>query len=163
MRLASLLLVFLTASAGPAHGQQAIFLLRHAERVEYKSPDGVLSQAGEARAQLLARLLKDAGVTSIYTTDLKRTIQTAEPLAKALGITAVMFSAAESVTATLDVVRTRDKNGVVVVVAHSNTVPAFLKALGHSGEITIGDREHDDLFVIAPNANGPPSVLRLNY
>jgi broad specificity phosphatase PhoE len=163
MRLASVLLVFLVASAQPAHGQQAIFLLRHAERVEYESPDGVLSQAGEARAQLLARLLKDAGVTSIYTTDRKRTIQTAEPLAKALGISPVVVGSAESVAATLDQVRTRDKSGVVVIVAHSNTVPAFLKALGHSGEIKIGDREHDDLFVIVPNASGPPTVLRVNY
>jgi len=163
MRLASVLLVFLVASAQPAHGQQGIFLLRHAERVEYESPDGVLSQAGEARAQLLARLLKDAGVTSIYTTDRKRTIQTAEPLAKALGISPVVVGSAESVAATLDQVRTRDKSGVVVIVAHSNTVPAFLKALGHSSEIKIGDREHDDLFVIVPNASGPPTVLRVNY
>jgi len=27
----------------------------------------------------------------------------------------------------------------------------------------IGDREHDDLFVIVPNASGPPTVLRLKY
>jgi broad specificity phosphatase PhoE len=128
--------------------------------MEYESPDGVLSEAGERRAQVLARVLRDAGVTAIYTSTLKRTIQTAEPLAKALGIVPVAVS---SVQATLDMVRERDKTGVVVIVAHSNTVPQFLKGLGYAAEVKIGEREHDDLFVITPASSGPPTVLRLNY
>jgi len=158
-----LLLVFVVGNAPAAYGQQAILLLRHAERMEYESPDGVLSEAGEARAQVLARLLKDAGVTAIYTTDRKRTIQTAEPLAKALGLTSTVVKSSEPAQATIDLVRTRDKNGIPVIVGHSNTVPALLKALGHPIEVKIGEREHDDLFVIVPNAAGPPTVLRLNY
>jgi broad specificity phosphatase PhoE len=162
-RLASLILALIAGHATAAYGQQAIFLLRHAERVEYESPDGVLSEAGEARAQVLARLLKDAGVTAIYTSSLKRTVQTAEPLARTLGITPVAVSGSDGVRATLDMVRAHDKAGVVVIVAHSNTVPQFLKALGYPGEIKLGDREHDDLFVITPVATGPSTVLRLNY
>lgn len=157
------LLVLVAGNAPAAYGQQAILLLRHAERVEYESPDGVLSEAGEARAQVLARLLKDAGVTAIYTTDRKRTIQTAEPLAKVLGLTPTVVKSSEPAQATIDLVRTRDKNGIPVIVGHSNTVPALLKALGHPVEVKIGDREHDDLFIIVPNAGGPPTVLRLNY
>ena len=90
--------------ASVVHGQQTILLLRHAERSEYESRDGVLSEAGEARARALARLLQDAGVTAIYTSQLKRTIQTAEPLAKALGIVPTPV-AAPTPQATLDLIR----------------------------------------------------------
>jgi phosphohistidine phosphatase SixA len=162
-RLACSMVLLLTANAAMAYGEQTIFLLRHAERIEYTSPDGVLSEAGEARAQALARLLKDAGVSAIYTTQLKRTNQTAAPLATALGITPVVVGGPDSIRATLDMVRAREKSGAAVIIGHSNTVPAFLEALGLPGEIKIGEREHDDLFVIVPAATGPPTVLRLNY
>ena len=151
-------------NAQVARAQQAVFVLRHAERAEYESSDGVLSSAGEERARALARVLADAGVTAVYTSERKRTLQTADPLIQALRITPTAVGATpEQVDATLKLVRARDKNGVVVIVGHSDTVPRFLKALGYSGEVTIGPREHDDLFVVVPNATGPPTVLRLNY
>ena len=49
--------------------------------------DPDLSEAGRARAASLATALKDAGIVAIFTTEFKRTQQTAEPLAKALGLT----------------------------------------------------------------------------
>ena len=48
--------------------------------------DPDLSDVGRTRAQALATALKDAGVTAIFVTEYKRTQQTAEPLAKLLGI-----------------------------------------------------------------------------
>lgn len=164
---AALLLSLAFVLAGNAHvarAQQAVFVLRHAERAEYESPDGVLSSAGEERARALAHVLADAGVTAVYTSERKRTLQTADPLTQALRIAPTAVGATpEQVDATLKLVRARDKNGIVVIVGHSDSVPLFLKALGYSGEVKIGPREHDDLFVVVPNATGPPTVLRLNY
>jgi broad specificity phosphatase PhoE len=160
----ALSLLVLMAETTTVHGQKAIFLLRHAERVEYASPDGLLSEAGQARAQVLARVLKDAGVSAIYTTERKRTVHTAEPLTKALGIPPIAVDSSSPVQVTLDLIRTRNKDGIVAIVGHSNTVPAFLRALGHHGDVAIGEREHDDLFVIVGGTGGgPPTVLRLNY
>lgn len=162
----ALLAVFFVGQAQVARAQQAIFVLRHAERVEYESPDGVLSGAGEERARILARVLADAGVTAIYTSERKRTLQTAEPLAQALHITPTAIGGATStdqIDATLKLVRARHQNGVVAIVGHSDSVALLLKALGHTGEVKIGPREHDDLFVVVPNATGQPTVLRLNY
>ena len=152
----------LIGGASVVHGQQTIFLLRHAERAEYESRDGVLSEAGETRARALARLLQDAGVTAIYTSQLKRTIQTAEPLAKALGIVPTPVGA-PTPQATLDLIRKSGQGGAVAIIGHGDTVLAFLKALGYPGEVTIGPREHDDLFVIVPASGGQPTVVRLNY
>lgn len=149
--------------ASSVDAQQTIFVLRHAERVEYESPDGVLSEAGEARARVLARLLGDAGITAIYTSDRKRTNQTAQPLAELLHLTPTIVSGQDQVEATVRLVRARDGDGSVVIVGHSNTVPRFLKAFGHSGEVAIGEREHDDIFVVLPLGDGRVTVLRLNY
>ena len=149
--------------ASPVDAQQAIFVLRHAERVEYESPDGVLSEAGEARARVLVRLLGDAGITAIYTSDRKRTNQTAQPLAELLHITPTIVSGQDQVEATVRLVRERGRDGSVVIVGHSNTVPRLLKAFGHSDEVAIGEREHDDIFVVLPRDDGKPTVLRLNY
>jgi hypothetical protein len=68
----ALLALFFAGHAQVARAQQAIFVLRHAERVEYESADGVLSNAGEERAGALARVLADAGVTAIYTSERHR-------------------------------------------------------------------------------------------
>src|ERR1700752_2346485 len=81
--LATLFLV----SACLADAQQAIFLVRHDETVAPKGTDArPLSEAGQRRAALLATLLKDAGIKVIFTSDLERTIKTAEPLAQGLRI-----------------------------------------------------------------------------
>ena len=163
-RLLFSLALVLAGDAQVAQAQQAIFVLRHAERVEYESSDGVLSSAGEERARALARVLADAGVTAVYTSERKRTLQTADPLIQALRIAPTAVAATpEQVDATLKLIRARDKNGIVVIVGHSDSVPLFLKALGYSGEVKIGPREHDDLFVVVPNATGQPTVLHLNY
>jgi len=157
------LAVLFLGCASAVHAQQTIFVVRHAERVEYESPDGVLSEAGEARAQALARLLRDAGITAIYTSDRKRTNQTAQPLAELLHITPTIVNGQDQVEATVRLVRARNGDGSVVIVGHSNTVPRFLKAFGYAGEVTIGEREHDDIFLVLPLSDGPATVVRLNY
>ena len=81
-----LLAIILLATAS-ADAQQAIFLVRHVDTVREKgNADVPLSEAGERRAGALAALLKDSGINVIYTTGLQRTVKTAEPLAKSVGI-----------------------------------------------------------------------------
>ena len=78
-------LLLLAAPAAVA-AQEAVFVVRHAERAD-TSADSVLSPAGEFRAQRLGAMLRDAGITRIYTTNVRRTVQTAAPLAAALRLT----------------------------------------------------------------------------
>lgn len=82
--LLSALLPIADAAASPT-----IYLVRHAERAAISGrvpTDTGLSHEGQARAQALASLLKDAGIAAIYTSEYRRTQETAAPLAKSLGI-----------------------------------------------------------------------------
>jgi phosphohistidine phosphatase SixA len=155
--------------AAPVAAQPTVFLVRHAERADSepgKSPsmseDPDLSDAGRARAASLATLLRDAGITAIFTTEYKRTQQTAAPLAKALGLTVTVVSsknAADLVKQIKALVGTGTGN--VLVVGHSNTVPEVIKALDVPTTVTIGDDDFDNLFLLRPGQ--PSSLLRLHY
>jgi broad specificity phosphatase PhoE len=153
-----------------ASAQQAIFLVRHGDTVRQKgNPDVPLSEPGERRASTLAALLKDSGINTIYTTGLQRTVKTAEPLAKLLGIEPKFQprlrpgAKPEDVENFVNLLRAEHSRDIVLAVLHSNSVPALLKTLGHSANIKIPETEFDNLFVIMPRDGAVPAVLRLRY
>lgn len=156
--------VTLLALAVPAAAQQAIFVVRHAERADASaggSPmmgtDPDLSEAGKTRAQALAAILKDAGITAIFTTQYKRTQQTAEPLAKALGIQPTVVPA-NDVPALIGRVK---NGGNALVVGHSNTVDQVVAQLGVADSIKLADDEYDNLFVVFRGEK--PTLVRLRF
>ena len=61
-----------------------IYLLRHAEKLLGPNEDG-LTPAGFARAQLLAGMLANSGITVAFRTQFVRSQQTMEPLKNMLG------------------------------------------------------------------------------
>jgi broad specificity phosphatase PhoE len=155
--------LLLLGCATPAHAQSAVFVIRHAERLD-ESQDSPLSDAGYRRAQALASFLKDAGITAVYVSDLQRTIKTAEPLARALGVELRKVPQydgkdMEKLAAELRGQRAADR---VLVVGHSNTMPALVKALGVSDEVNVR-RDEYDLLLIVVSQPGPPALLRLRY
>jgi probable phosphoglycerate mutase len=163
------LTVLLIALADAARGQQAILLVRHAEKAtDANEPSVPLSEAGTARAARLAEVLKSAGVTAVYATDTVRARRTAEPLAKAAGLEVRIYapkdaSGKPAPRNLLDRLKKEQPRGVVLVVGHSNTVPEILAAAGCPGKVEIPATQFDDLFVVTPRAEGPPSVVRLKY
>ena len=143
---------------------QMVIVVRHAERADggagtgssmTTGSDPELSEIGKARAQKLAAMLADAGVVAIYTTQYRRTKDTAAPLAARIGVTAEAMSSGE-VSALVAKIKSH-KTGVVLVVGHSNTVPEIVKALGGS-VVTMADDEYDSLFFVA--ANGTTTRIR---
>ena len=154
-------LAILTTFSSVASAQRAVFLVRHADRLD-DSEDTPLSKAGEARAQLLARLLQDAGITAIYTSQFQRTIKTAEPLAMALQIKPVSIPAPDR-DGLFKRIRSENTNDIVLIVGHDRSVPALLKLFGHPVDVKIAPTEYDNLFVLVPKDTGPPTVLRMRY
>jgi phosphohistidine phosphatase SixA len=167
LRLAVTLLSAAVADA--ALGQTAIFLVRHAEKATEANEATVpLSDAGRARAERLAGILKDAGIEAIYATDTDRARQTAEPLARARKVEVRTYAprGADGKPAPqllIDRLKREAPTGRALVVGHSNTLPEILSALGHTEKVEIPTSQFDDLFVILPREGAPPTVLRLKY
>ncbi len=155
-RLIALLLLSVLVSM--ANAQSTIFIVRHTEKAETGGDDPDLSEAGRTRAESLAALLKDAKISAIYTSEVKRTQQTAAPLAKALQLEA-MIVPANNQSALL--AKLRDASGNVLVVGHSNTIPEIIKALGITDPVNIADHDYDNLFVVVPGEK--PRLIRLHY
>jgi broad specificity phosphatase PhoE len=159
-RLHALVVLALLVGVSQAEAQKAIFVVRHAEKVD-ESSDAALSAEGKARAQRLARHLEAAGVSAVYATRFRRTVDTAEPLATRVGLR--VNSVALEASELAELLRTKHANDVVLVVGHSNTVPAILAQLGHTEKVAIAAEQFDDLFVVTPRPSGAPAVVRLKY
>jgi broad specificity phosphatase PhoE len=162
---ASLILLVLSAFPSTAGAQGLVIAVRHAERADggagaqamTGAPDPLLSAAGEARAARLAGLLAESGITSIFTTEFRRTQDTARPLAAKLGLTPVIVKGSDT-AALLARLKSSHASDIILVVGHSNTLPAIVKALT-GREVTIADSQYDDLFVLVP-ATGTMSRLK---
>ena len=169
-----MLSVFLCANAVtvavPLRAQQpattTVILVRHAEKGDAPATDPGLTEGGAARARALMTIARDAGVTAVITTQFVRTRETGRPTAEALGITPELARASGSAAQhAQDVARMVQAHagGVVLVVGHSNTIPAIVAALGAPQPPPICDSEYDGLYVVVVNASGPAHLIRGRY
>lgn len=154
------------ARARPA-GSTLVVLVRHGEKAPAPAGDPSLSAEGSARAQALAALLADVPVTAVVVTPTRRTTETAAPAAQARGLTPepVGFGGGvpEHVNAVASAVR-RNAGGIVLVVGHSNTIPAIVHALGGPVLPELCDPQYSQLFVVElPAAGGTPRLVRGTY
>jgi broad specificity phosphatase PhoE len=113
--------------------------------------DVPLSEQGKQRAMALKDLLLTQKIKHIFSTDYKRTMATAQPLAAASGIPILPYQA----TDTLFVGRLkRITAGNVLVVGHSNTVDDLVNGLtGKSDLQDLQDSQYGDLFIIKKRLN----------
>jgi broad specificity phosphatase PhoE len=154
------------ALAAAASAQKAVFVVRHGEKISEE--DERLTEAGRARAGRLAEMLKTSGIAAIYSTDTERTVGTAQPLAKSLGLKIRIYESTPvqggfDLMPFVERVRKEVPDGIVLIVGHSNSVPPLLRALGCEEEISIASDEYDNLFVVVPRGSGSPMLLRLRY
>ena len=112
-------------SPGTRASGVSIFLVRHAEKGTDDPRDPSLTDAGRARAVELARVFGATGVTKLFSTDLKRTRQTLEPLAESTGLEIEVYDPAQIA----EQLEGMPAGSVVVVAGHSNTTPALFQEL----------------------------------
>src|SRR5215510_5617587 len=147
-----------------------VYLVRHAEKAAEPAADPPLLESGNKRAGALARMLGKADIKTIYTSQYLRTKQTAEPLAKQLGISPTVIPVrmgenprqlSPHYLAEMAKRVYSNTGSAVLIVGHSNTIPEIIKALG--GDITpaIDETVYDDLFVVTVYAKGRAKVAHL--
>lgn len=159
------LILALAAAFSPVSAQTVVLVVRHAERAP-GSGDPPISEVGRARAAALAELLKHADVAAVITTQLQRTRQTAEPLATARGIAPVVVNTqpdiAKHAAEVADAAR-RHTGKTVLVVGHSNTVPAIVAALGGPRFPDLCEPEYDAIFTVILDAAGSARTTRARF
>ena len=154
--LALFLLVFVSVSIASA--QPVVVIVRHGEKAANGGSDPDLSSAGHARADALARILKDSGITAIFTTEFKRTQETAAPTATSAHVTPMVVAAKD--TAGL-VAKLHQLSGNALVIAHGDTIPNLVKALGINVPVNIPDADYSELFIVT--LGDKPQLFRLHY
>lgn len=104
-------------------------LIRHAEKADDDPRDPSLSQAGRKRVDKLVSRLRDTPLTAVYASGYRRTQQTAAPIAAAHHLAVATYDAARPAADFAGALRSANPTGTVLVVGHSNTIPALAQAL----------------------------------
>jgi broad specificity phosphatase PhoE len=146
-----------------------VIFVRHAEKAALPAEDPGLSEAGLRRAAELARQLVDAdvvpgvGVDAIYSTPFRRTLETAKPVAEALNLPVMTYDPADT-EAFLEAVIREYKGKIILVVGHSNTVPAMMANMGASKNVPeIAENEYDNIYLVSIPWFGKTKTIRLRY
>jgi len=157
-------------SQTPSKAQSAselpvLVVVRHANKAAEPTDDPPLTPAGAKRARDLAAALNNAGVTGIITTQLRRTRETAAPLAAALNLTPGVIQ--RGLRGSVDHLKAleaaaRRHTGTVLIIGHDDTVPGLIAHLGGPQLPNICDLVYDHFFVLFP-AKGKLGFMHTRY
>jgi len=144
-----------------------MIFVRHAEKALTPVGDPGLSPAGRARAAELARQLTDAdvaaGIDAVFSTPYRRTVETARPVADALGLEVTLYDPTDN-EAVLARVLKEHKGKIILLVGHSDTVPALIADLGASKNVPeIAEDEYDNIYLVSIPWFGKTKTIRLRY
>jgi 2,3-bisphosphoglycerate-dependent phosphoglycerate mutase len=157
-----------TVWAWATAGSTTVVVIRHAEKdMSSAEADPPLNESGKARAAMLARMFgngKALGhLDAIYVTSALRNRLTAAPLAAALGLTPVVVPAGDLRGLARRVLH-EHAGGRVLIVGHSDTVPAIVSALSGDDKVpAIADDEYGTLYIVTVPRIGHANLLRLSY
>ncbi len=144
-----------------------VIFVRHAEKAATPADNPGLSPAGQRRVAELRRQLVDAdvvaGVDAVYATPFRRTEETARPIAEALDLPVHPYDA-EDTEAIMEYIVKAHKGKIILVVGHSNTLPALIGNMGASKKVPpIADDEYDNIYIVSIPWFGKTKTIRLRY
>ncbi len=154
-------------SRASAQAGKIVFLVRHAEKSAEPAGDPALTDEGCLRAEALAAALEDAGIDHVITTQLRRTVDTAALVVKNGNldpeIVAVRGGIDDHIRSVADAVRSRPDGEAILVVGHSNTIPAIVGELGGSKFPDLKDDEYATIFIVVLSDAKGPRTIRLTF
>ena len=147
-------------SGGCVSLKSAIFLVRHAEKV-LDQPNPSLTEAGQARARRLSEELSGVNLSHIFSTDYRRTLQTAEPTSEAAGVSVTLYDPSDLSAFAQQL---KAMPGVHLVVGHSNTTPQLVEFLGgEPGTPIYEPTEYDRLYKVEVCSDGSVRSLLTRF
>lgn len=148
-----IILSFFQLNAQSTSSGTTIILLRHAEKdtgsegSTMMQADPPLSEKGIQRSGKLLETLKIYHIDSIFSTNFNRTRNTVLPVATKFGINVSLYDPKNQ--AALADKLTKMKGRTVLVVGHSNTIPALVNLLiGTDKYANLGDNEYDKIWIL---------------
>ena len=129
------------------------YFIRHAEkdRSDSTNKNPSLTLQGLERANKWAVFFKDKNIAAVYSTNYKRTQQTALPIAKEQNLEIISYTAKELISEKF-IANNKGKN--IVIVGHSNTTPELVnRLLGEKKYEEIPDTDNNDLFIVTHHKN----------
>jgi broad specificity phosphatase PhoE len=140
-----------------------VILVRHAEKIiDPNNADVDLSDAGQARAQEIARIFGDTGINAIYATQYRRTQETVKPLSDKTGVPITIVNS-KNTADLLAQIRAQHSGQTILVAGHNNTVPEIIAALGGPQYPIIPESEYDNLFIVTVYRTGKAKVVKMKY
>lgn len=137
-----------------------IYMIRHAEKASDGTTDPGLSDAGMDRTKVWGNYFADKNISTYYTTQYKRTIETASYISGVVAgkITGTMapgtnydfrMKTYDPMSLSLKQVAEDNKGKNIVIVGHSNTIPAQINALiGEKKYADMQESEYGNLYII---------------
>jgi len=143
-----ILLVCLTAvaGAGDADEHYTLYLVRHAEKLPDDGDDPGLTDAGKQRSAQMAGWLHDKDIEEIWSSDYRRSRDTAAPLAAMLGLELSLYDP-HNLPELVRKLHTNRQNALIV--GHSNTTPDLARLLCVCLVGDMDDADYDQLIVVS--------------
>jgi len=138
-----------------------IILIRHAEKQSDGTNDPNLTPKGEERAQKLKTKFEPTGITAIYSSSFKRTINTVLPLSEAIKVKITVYDPSEAHF--IDKIYQQNIGKTVLISGHSNTTTkAVNQLLGKEKYKDIAHHEYGRIFIVTITSNNR-NVLEIQY
>lgn len=138
-------------------------LVKHAEVQPTGGSNPLLSADGQIRANELARILQNIVLSAIYSTNLSRTLGTANPTSIEQGIPIDIYTGFDMPGFEEQVVE-QHKGQTILVSGHSDTTPDLLNILTNSNDYALfPENGFDRLFFVSVNSLGEASVFQMEY
>jgi YHS domain-containing protein/phosphohistidine phosphatase SixA len=139
-----------------------IILVRHAEKQKDGTKNPTLTDEGIVRAIELAYILREEPIAAVFSTDYERTLKTAKPTAEFHELPVQKYLV-QNHNSFLENVLRQYWGKTVLIVGHSNTVPAMLDILTGGNHWKIEDYMYNDLFIVNTIRKGEWRTLHLKY
>ena len=141
------------------------YCVRHAEKRKDQGDNPDLTPEGEARAKRLGIILSGERLDRAFSTNYKRTVQTAEIVRRhAEKVPAGAVYPANMQDAWLDETMGDSKGKHYLVVGHQNTIPQLLNRLkGDSTYQNLPDGAYNRFYIAVTKGIGQTEVIELRY